>query len=271
MGKIGEVKISTDSGDVSLPVFSSGDSGSNVSEALRVHTSSGTGFIPLVDESEAAYPYIRVQTDRGIMAFNDSESLSKIIDDFEDGDISEYTGETGGFAVVDGSNSIPDPVSGQYMLEAQVGQIDITSLSGLANYPEPGDTVEYWVWPGTSSSDIQDLVFKWAVQGTSRGSDGYQLTIDQAEGEDLRFDLRNGGASTLGTATDINFQTSEWHRITIDWGTDNSFEIRVYDADGNQKGSTITANDSTFTSGGISFNRWNDASSNQYFDNVRIK
>lgn len=271
MAKIGEVKIKTDSGDVTLPIFSSGDSGSEVSEALRVHTNSGTGFVPLVGESKAAYPYIRVQTGQGVLAINDSASLSKIVDDFEDGDISEYSGDTGGFAVVDGSNTTPDPVSGQYMLEAQVGQIDITSLSGLDHYPVPGDTIEYWVWPGTSSSDIQDLVFKWAVQGTSRGSDGYQLTIDQAEGEDLRFDLRNGGASTLGTATDINFNTSEWHKISIDWGTDNSFEISVYDADGNQKGSTITATDSTFTSGGISFNRWNNASSNQYFDNVHTK
>jgi hypothetical protein len=87
MAQIGTVKIKTSGGTKSVPIYDVNDSGAEVYECWRVHTSSGTGFIPLTSVSKAAFPEVKVKTGSGILAVHDVEtqntSTTKTFEDFE--------------------------------------------------------------------------------------------------------------------------------------------------------------------------------------------
>lgn len=99
MAQIGTIKLQTqNSGTVDVPVFNTGDSGSNVFEFLRVQTASGTGFIPLVDTAEATFPYLRVQSqNNGVVAVHNvatlglTEQTIYLEDDWNDNTLSSRT------------------------------------------------------------------------------------------------------------------------------------------------------------------------------------
>jgi hypothetical protein len=86
MAKKGEVKLETENGLVTLPVYSEGESGSQVSEALRVATETGEGFLPLTDTGSASFPFLRVETGGGVKALHDSATL-RFEDFFDDGSL----------------------------------------------------------------------------------------------------------------------------------------------------------------------------------------
>lgn len=72
---LGTIKLHTDSGIKSLPVFDPDDLGSGVYSMLRVKTPSGVACIPLTDPENATYPQIRVKTESyGILAIHDKTS-----------------------------------------------------------------------------------------------------------------------------------------------------------------------------------------------------
>jgi hypothetical protein len=86
MVKEGEIKLRTGNENITLPIFSEGDSGSQVSEVLRVETESGTGFLPLTDTGSASFPFLRVKTGDGVKAVHNSATL-RFEDFFDDGSL----------------------------------------------------------------------------------------------------------------------------------------------------------------------------------------
>jgi len=78
MGQIGSVKIKTETGTVTVPVYAVGDSGSSVLETIRTQTETGKGFMPLVDPSKSNIDFLRVQTDSGVKAVHDKPSLANV-------------------------------------------------------------------------------------------------------------------------------------------------------------------------------------------------
>lgn len=105
MAQIGTIKLQTqNNGTVSVPVFNTGDSGSDVYEFVRVQTASGTGFIPVVDPASASYPYLRVQSqNQGVVAVHNEATLVDP-DLYEQWDISQQSESDG---------STIDPLVGQ--------------------------------------------------------------------------------------------------------------------------------------------------------------
>lgn len=90
MAQIGTIRVDTqNNGTVDVPVFETGDSSSDIYEFVRVETASGTGFIPVTDTGNAAYPYLRVQSENnGIVAITDTKgSTIPESDAFQDGEI----------------------------------------------------------------------------------------------------------------------------------------------------------------------------------------
>lgn len=79
MAQIGTIGLETqNNGTVQVPVFDTADAGSDVHTMWRVQTASGTGFIPLVDPTDAAFPYLRVQSqNHGVVAVHKEASLIK--------------------------------------------------------------------------------------------------------------------------------------------------------------------------------------------------
>lgn len=60
-------------------MFKVGDSGASIYESLRVRTSSGTGFVPLIDPADATYDELRVHTSsHGTLAVHDSAASIQV-------------------------------------------------------------------------------------------------------------------------------------------------------------------------------------------------
>lgn len=176
-------------------------------------------------------------------------SVTTVIDDFEDGDIAEYQYHTGDFAVQ--STVVKE---GLRALEVVSGiDVHISSFTGLNYYPKAGDTFRWW---GRSSNlDRYLLLYFGAQEGTGALSDqpdGYAAYWDFSN-NGLHIRLRQNGSNTRLASTNISWSPDTWYQCEVQWGTDGTITIRVLDASGTEIGSPITATDSAFTSGGITW------------------
>ncbi len=124
-------------------------------------------------------------TDLGTQVSGGDESTTTtdtVIDSFEDGDISEYSGDTGVFSVTTGSTDW-----GSYRLESGRKQDGtdfslITSTSGLGTYPSQGDTYSVRAYPDTSEDDPNPQI-AFGVQD----SDNFYLVDASAAQSDINI------------------------------------------------------------------------------------
>lgn len=169
-----------------------------------------------------------------------------LIDSYEDGDISEYGGDTGEYVVTQDSTQAVD---GDFFLEATSTAFDlITSESGLPAYPQQGDEWRVWarVDDGGGSNSYAGHYF------ATGNSDNYWARIRPDTNE---FDLDLSSSGTFTNSVTINL--GEWYEIRLQWDDGNTFggvqgDVRatLYDASGTQL-SEHFENDTEFTSGGV--------------------
>lgn len=170
-----------------------------------------------------------------------------IVDDYEDGDIAEYAGDTGSYTtqqttVYEGSYALQET-------DTSTGAAWLQSTSGLNAYPSQGDTwsVRVYLDQSTSNPFIQ-----YALQSNTNGSDRYDLQLDSQNG-DFKIRVTSGGStSTLASDTSVSYPSGEWLKVTVQWASDGTMTATVEDASGTQL-SQISATDTTFTSGGVGF------------------
>lgn len=263
MAQIGTIRLQTqNSGTVSVPVFDTADAGGDVYDMVRVQTASGVGFIPFVNPSNAAYPYLRIQTqNQGVLAAHNDAALTQIIDDFNDGDLSEYT------TTNTASITTSPTYEGSHALQINnaAAQEDFAhSTSGLNAYPSAGDTFEFRFWMTDNTDDNVD--FYWAASSTF-ADDGYKVRFRSYQ-NDLQLQRMDNGSSTLlSSQSSISWRQGEWHRVVIDWGSGGSITVTAYDAGGTQLGQ-VSATDGNYTSGGISWgvSTGSGNSSTMYYD-----
>jgi hypothetical protein len=168
----------------------------------------------------------------------------QIIDQFRDGDIAEYSGDTAAFSVqtttvLEGSYSLQGTTSG-------AGQ-SIFANSGLNYFPEAGDTFAYKVHKLTA--DVQSMLSFGG--GTTDDNNCYRF-FARADKGDYLIQKRDGGTNTeldSGGATWPITDTMTWE---IDWGTDGSIRFLITDSTDSVIVDT-TVQDSTFTTGGIGY------------------
>lgn len=202
------------------------------------------GLFTQMAEGDASDNRFYIDDIQGGTASSSGLSYSTI-DDFADGDISEYAGDTGGFTL----NNIGDDnaLKGAYTLETMGAGNTITSDSGLSNYPSAGDTFQYFSY-FTGSSGTSQFVF--AHNGNAGIDDDYLIAID-ANSSALNLNRHDNGSLTTVKSGSASVTTGKWLRTRVDWGASGSFTIRVFQ-EVNEVGS-ITATDSTYSSGGIGF------------------
>lgn len=247
MAQIGTLEVETGSGTVQVPVFEPADVDNDM---VRVQTDSGVGVLSLVDPSNAAYPYLRVKTaNNGVLAVHDSTtslpSGSGVIDDFNDGDLSEYQGDTNAFStttstVFEGTHALLSPASS--------GSLDtIYSQSGLNTYPQAGNSVDVHIY--ITAGDTRYRAFGFGKQAASGFAEGYEAVVD-AFGDKIMLEKRGG--SRLGEHIISSIPTGEWLRQNVDWGSSGTITHTLYDSGGTQLAQT-SGSDSEFSSGGIEF------------------
>jgi len=196
---------------------------------------------------------------------------NETVDDFEDGNLNEYT-----LRDTSGSNDVSiissDSYAGSNALELveSGGSPEAESFAGdgLPAYPDAGDTIEFRVkFPATDGSTI----FAWFMSGAIF-SDSYYVDIEAAQGSLALKKRVSGTETTFATDTSVSYPAGEWLRVGI--GTTSGggqISVSIEDAAGTQL-TSLTASDSSHTSGGIAFYHLDrsGSSSSVRYDEIKI-
>lgn len=185
--------------------------------------------------------------------------MVQVLDSFEDGDISEYSGDTGEFSVVqspvyDGSNALENTTSQSAITRTdttiETGQTPsgafVQSISGQFSDSTP--TVAF----GVQSSTGYDNISCYAIEYNNIG----ELVIS-------RYD--SGSRSSLNSSGLSNALDGEWVEVILtEWDTDGNITAEAKRVSDGTTLASVSVTDSTYTSGGIGF--INTDADGAYFD-----
>lgn len=186
-----------------------------------------------------------------------------LIDGFEDGDLSEYSGDT-----VEFTASTTNPFDGSYSLECSTtssGSRTITRTD-ISWGPSNDSTLQYQL---NRERHTTDLFF--GVQSSTDVS--YRTRVKDYETNDtiIQIAKSDGGFSVLSsTPLNIDKTAYDWLRIVVDWQSGGEITATVYDQTAIQLG-VVSATDTAIGAGGIGVGVNSDDSTNDrttYFDTI---
>lgn len=174
------------------------------------------------------------------------EELTKyVVEDFEDGDLSEYNGEVSYFDIV--SSNVYEGDRALYGAQENTMGRDMYSLSGLEHYPEAGDTLWVRMRFDPAAKHINSKHFRFGMQSRD---DYYQITLDE-RGYYNQSLVRDDG-TTIAEVETGTLPAEEWLTVKIEWETNGDFTVTGYDSADTEL-FTMTGSDTTYSSGGIGF------------------
>lgn len=193
--------------------------------------------------------------------FRIRDSRTKLIDGFEDEDLSEYFGATDRASI--SSNQVLD---GSYSLAKSTGGLGgylISSTSGLNYYPKQGDTIYLHFYAGDRSDTVY---FDFGYQDSENF---YRASMRNDQYGPRVFKVQNGSGENIVPVGDSSMPTNQWVQMRINWGDNGTIRYRVI----NESGTVIydkTGTDKSFANGGIGFGHDNSSSraTTIYFDRV---
>lgn len=170
-----------------------------------------------------------------------------IYDDYEDGDLSEYGGDSGYFAaqssiVLEGSTTLQGSVS-----DGSIG--GLYSTTGLGQYPSAGDSFNV-SWRYANAGANQYRLVYGAQSETTGLAKGYHVIINS---ETNRVELERRGTSNqqldyAGISAGAHDGTEL--TLNVQWKSDGNHHVTLYDSSGAVL-ATLSGYDTTYTSGGI--------------------
>lgn len=192
----------------------------------------------------------------------DGESTFIAFDDFEDNSLTEYSGDTSLFSP---SGSLA--WQGSYGLSAASGETESQTTDGIYRTDQTipqGSTIEFYQRVQSGQDDEPCAYF--GVQSGNSGN--YAVCLDQFPNdrvivvEDV---TSNDGSGNLIASSSITYTSgTEWYKVRVDWLTDDSIDVTVYDSDGTSV-ATINDSDGTYDSGGYGFGFWYQAQGWDFF------
>lgn len=190
-------------------------------------------------------------------------SVDSVTDRYEDGDIKEYTGDTGAFAVTTGAAT-----EGTYGLELKSSSgltpATIRSESGLPDYPDIGDRFTFETRFTNDETQSYDISF--AVN--SSGPDDYHVRFDDA-GDILALERTDDGSITQLDSVTADLEPNTVYKVSVNW---SSSGIKVDINEGGTDFATLSSSTTPkYEKGGIEITA--DASGNTqeiHLDNYTI-
>ncbi len=188
----------------------------------------------------------RVET--GSTGDYEDEDGPGVVDDFEDGDLSEYVGATGHYEI-----TTDEPVAtGEYSLKNVSGSDAlVSSHADLPRYPRAGDRFAAKV-AATETTSVMGIAFGieshenfYFVRTWNDRIQFYRVTEDEWSTPEY---------TKLAESDPIDVEIGDIYEYVVDWGTDGAIEIELQDADGETAGS-VSATDSTHLYGGFGTRR----------------
>jgi len=179
---------------------------------------------------------------------------NKTLSDIYGGDIESYSRQP--TVVADGNQALEGTSSGI-----------ISSTSGLNRYPDRGTKFAYNV-RATSDRFSASLIF--GTQNETATPAGYSVEINWGNSA-VRIGVLDGSGNINIISTGSNdYVTDEWYRVEIDWATDGTITVTVFNSTDTQVDSA-SATDTSYIGGGIGWRQFADASGGPfYLDNARL-
>lgn len=180
-------------------------------------------------------------------------------DNYEDNNISEYSGDTSQFDTLAAFN-----YEGSYGLGAAAGQESSQTTDGIYRTDismSQGETIRFFQYvdmntpPSGGADDEPCMLF--GVQTPGSGNNNYAVCLDPLGTDQIVIaeDVSsNDGSGTALDTTNVTFTTG-WYEVEIDWLTTDAINVNVYDDNGTFFASA-NATDTTYTTGGVGFSFW---------------
>lgn len=228
-----EVEITwTDGGGFTATVYDDGGTSlGSVSTIDATYLSGGVGWgcaAGAPEEQQAFFDFARITTS------------ANIIDDFEDGNVSEYSGGTSSAEVINTSQG--SVKHGSYAMEL-TGTATIYAAAGNLNDDAvAGDTFESW--HKLAAGSVVRFLF-----GVQDGSNYYWVEADVGGSTWTLGKTEAGTASNIAQATGVTVPTGEFLEFEVDWASDGTITATLFDASGTQVSQT-SGSDTTWSDGG---------------------
>ena len=175
-------------------------------------------------------------------------------DDFDDGNISEYSGQTSLFQVRTNS-----AYGDSYGLDSHNSETSRTNTGGIYRTDQTvskGETFRFKKYVDTASGAGDEACAKFGVQTVNAnyaicfeqfGTDRIELVKDVTDNDS------SGSPTILGSST-VTYATG-WYEVEVDWKSDNTFTVVLYNPIHTQV-ATFNASNSAYNSGGVGFSFW---------------
>ena len=269
-----EVEWRTDGTHVATLYDTNGTQVAQATGTDTTWTSGGIGFDGYYAGGGAGYyDYVTLETSGGGggggsgdgRIIGDGGDGSNIIDDFEDGNLSEYTHDPSrnGQASLVSSPTIHD----NQALAISNEDAELISLpgNGLTTYPSQGDVFVYHL-RGTGGAARTN--FRYGVQDHKNG---YFVRVNLADDRLKLFKYQTGNSTQLAKQTSgFTLDQDTWYKVEVKWGTDGTHTVTLTDMAGTQL-AQVNAPEGTWTSGGVGYDAYLASSgATAYFDYVKI-
>lgn len=208
--------------------------------------------VPTLPASAQAVVYMYYGSTTAALASNGAATFD-VFDDYEDNNITEYSGDTGLFTTV------TSPVyGGTYALRPS--NTSGRTTDGIFRFDDPvsqGQMIRYmqYVDTGAGSGDEPCTIF--GVQSPGTTNQNYAVCLEQFGTDRISIAENVSDNDTSGTvlaSSTVSYSTG-WYEVEIDWRTNNTITAALYNSAGTLVAST-TATDSSYTSGGYGYTFW---------------
>jgi len=184
----------------------------------------------------------------GALGYVVGGTSSATIESFDDGNITEYTGVFGAPVATVTAAAAHD---GAFGLQTSTGTSDWFYRNDAAVQLAQGDTISVWVRPTAGVTGRAYFGFGASAAGT------YSLVVGPNTSQ-LLLQLNSGFGFTTLASVSQTYTNNTWYRLEVAWGTGGVITGRLFASDGTTLLNTVTATDTTFTSGGIAFRAFTD-------------
>jgi Domain of unknown function (DUF2341) len=242
-------------------------------EDLRFTSDNGTTIIPhwigSSTDSSRAEVWVKVptlpseDTATVFMYYNNPTATSTsnmentfvAADDFEDNDISEYSGQTTLFDVdatfvYDGAYGLNNGIDDE-------GRANLGGIYRLDQTVSQGETFRFLQYIDTATGTGDETCVKFGVQSPGSANDNYGVCLEQYGTQRISLVkdvVDNDASGTILASSTLTYVTG-WYEVEVEWVTGGNFLVSLY----NEAGTLVTSftdSDNSYSSGGIGITYW---------------
>jgi lipopolysaccharide export system protein LptA len=240
---------------------------------LRFTDSTGTSTIPFYIESYTAASstvWVKVPSIPGsgsaniymyyknnsVVTTGSGTTTFATFDDFEDGGIIEYGGNTTMFEVTAG-----DLYHGSYGLGVPTGSETSQTTDGIFNVyatTTRGQTLRFYQYVNTTVPANDEPCMLFAVGNPGADNLNYAVCLKVYGTDQLIIAKDVSSNAPVGkqlVAKTVTYSAG-WYEVIIDWLAGGKIDVALYNATSNTLVATTTATDTTYASGGVGFSYW---------------